>query len=168
MTKQATEKIILGIDPGFADTGFGVIKKMGAELTVLDYGSIKTPAGEEFSRRLLYIHSAVTNLIKRYRPECVAVEELFFYKNITTAIKVSQARGTVLLAAAQAKTRVMEFTPLQVKQGLTGYGGAAKKQMGQMVKIVLKLDTIPKPDDAADALAIAVCAASSLRVKSLL
>ena len=165
MTKKNI--IILGIDPGFADTGFGVIKKLGQKIEVLDYGSIKTVAGQAFELRLKYIYEQISSLIKNYQPDYFSIEQLFFYTNTTTAIKVGQARGVALLVAAQNKLPIYEYTPLQVKQALTGYGAADKNQVGQMVKNVLGLEKVPRPDDAADALAIAVCCLNSLKINNL-
>ncbi len=162
MTKKNIK--ILGIDPGFADTGFGVVARAGQTLEALDYGSIKTAPRQAFEQRLRYIYEQVISLIKNYQPDYLAIEQLFFYKNITTAIRVSQARGVVLLAAAQNQIPLYEYTPLQVKQALTGYGAAGKNQVGQMVKVVLHLKSVPRPDDAADALAIAICCANGLKL----
>ena len=150
-------KITLGIDPGFADTGYGLIKSEAGKEICLACGSIKTAAGENFTNRLEIIYNEVNLLIKKYKPSALAIEELFFYKNTTTAMKVSQARGVVLLAAKQGNLSIHEYTPLQIKQALTGYGRADKKQMGLMVKAVLKLKEVPRPDDASDALAAALC-----------
>lgn len=160
-------KIILGIDPGFADTGFGLIKCKGQRIEILDYGSIKTGPKQAFELRLKYIYEQTKSLIKKYKPNYMATEQLFFYRNVTTAIKVSQARGVVLLAASQAKLPLYEYTPLQIKQSLTGYGGADKRQMGQMVKALFGLKKVPRPDDAVDALAIALCCSVSLKLDKL-
>ncbi|MFA6215735.1 MAG: crossover junction endodeoxyribonuclease RuvC [Patescibacteria group bacterium] len=161
-TYSLQPKIILGIDPGLADTGFGIIEKLGSKLKMIDYGSIKTKAGEKSEQRLKEISESLNRLIKKYRPETMAVEKLFFCKNVKTAIAVGQARGVVILAAGQNQLKVVEFTPLQIKLALTSYGKASKKQVQQMVKIVLSLKQIPKPDDAADALAAAICCAHSI------
>lgn len=153
------KNIILGIDPGIADTGYGVIKKKNNEnITCLDYGSIKTKANTELADRLLIVYNELLELIDKYKPEIVAVEQLFFCRNVKTALVVGQARGVVLLAAKKSKTVIKEFTPLQVKQAVSTYGRANKRQVQEMVKLLLKLDDIPRPDDAADALAIAICA----------
>ncbi|MFW0838150.1 MAG: crossover junction endodeoxyribonuclease RuvC [Candidatus Komeilibacteria bacterium] len=165
MTNRPAKKRILGIDPGFADTGFGILEFSGNNVLTIDYGSIKTAAGQPFPDRLIYIYDQVASLIKNYKPSHLAIEDLFFYKNITTAIKVSQARGVVLLAARQKKLTISNHSPLQVKQSLTGWGGADKKQMGKMIKTVLHLEKVPTPDDAADALAIAWCAGANLIIK---
>jgi len=159
--KNKSSAIILGIDPGIADTGFGVIKKDGHKLTCLDYGSIKTKAKTELSERLDILNKELNKIIKKYQPDLIAVEELFFCKNAKTALVVGHARGVVLLSAKQNKIAVTEFTPLQVKQAVSTYGRAEKSQVQKMVKLILNLKEIPKPDDAADALAVAICAANS-------
>ncbi|MFA6594280.1 MAG: crossover junction endodeoxyribonuclease RuvC [Candidatus Buchananbacteria bacterium] len=151
--------IILGIDPGIADTGFGVIEENHGQLKLLAYGSIKTNKKEELSLRLLDLQRQLSAVINQYQPELAVVEQLFFCANVKTALIVGQARGIILLTLAQHKIQLVELTPLQVKQGLTGYGQADKKQIQQMVKIILNLKIIPRPDDAADALAMAVCGA---------
>ena len=148
---------ILGIDPGTATTGFGLISKTGAKLTLLDCGVILTPKTLDMPKRLTMLFDDLTEIIKHHHPDVVAVEKLFFTSNITTAMSVSQARGIILLVAAQQNMPVAEYTPLQVKMSATGYGKATKKQVQEMVKKILKLNTTPKPDDAADALAIAIC-----------
>lgn len=149
--------IILGIDPGIATVGWGVIKKSGATSTVVDYGHISTDKNLPLSERLLEIHADITALLEKFQPEEAAVEELFFYNNQKTAIDVAQARGVVLLTLEQNRVTVAGYTPLEVKQALTNYGAADKRQVQEMVKILLNLKAIPKPDDAADALAIALC-----------
>lgn len=154
--------IILGIDPGTATTGFGVIEKTGPKLRFVDAGVISTPADEEMPRRLVRIHECLTELIAEHKPDAVAVELLYFATNVTTAITVGQARGVVLLAAAEAGLSVAEYTPLQVKQAVTGYGKADKKQIQEMVKMILGLNGIPKPDDAADGLGIAITHANQV------
>jgi len=155
--------IIFGIDPGFATTGYGVIEKIGNKYRVLDYGAIITKAGLDFSVRLDIMYNEITQKFKEFSPDCVAMEELFFCKNITTGINVAHGRGVLLLATAQLKRPFFEYTPLQVKQAITGYGKADKRQMQKMVQVLLNLDSIPKPDDAADALAIALCCGNSER-----
>lgn len=157
-------KIILGIDPGIADTGFGVIKQTGKLCTMITYGTIKTKAGEPAEKRLKIIYEDLTALIKKYRPAIIVVERLFFAKNAKTAMSVGQARGVILLAVGDAGAQLLEFTPPQVKMALTSYGKASKGQIQQMVKSILKLKSIPKPDDAADALAIALCGAQIKRI----
>jgi crossover junction endodeoxyribonuclease RuvC len=158
------EKIILGIDPGIADTGFGVIEKNQLRnLTCLTYGSIRTRARLSIDERLSILAKELKKLIKKYQPDLMAVEQLFFCKNVKTALVVGQARGVILLVAKQNRVPIMEFTPLQVKQAVSTYGQASKMQVQKMVKLLLNLDTIPRPDDAADALAIAICAGNSVR-----
>jgi crossover junction endodeoxyribonuclease RuvC len=147
---------ILGIDPGTATTGFGVIEKRGSKLKFVDAGVITTPPEHTMPARLSEIYAGLNELIRHYQPECMAVELLYFAANVTTAISVGQARGVVLLAAAEHGLPVGEYTPLQVKQAVTGYGKADKKQVQEMVRMILGLDGIPKPDDAADGLAIAI------------
>jgi crossover junction endodeoxyribonuclease RuvC len=147
--------IILGLDPGYATVGYGIIKKEGSKISAVAYGVIKTKAKREFSGRLLEIAKGVDEIIKKYKPELICIEKLFFFKNQKTAIDVGQARGALVLKIAEHHLPISEFTPLEVKQALTGYGRARKRQMQEMVKILLKLKNIPKPDDAADALAIA-------------
>ncbi len=153
---------ILGIDPGTATTGFGVIEKTGSKLKFIDAGVISTPADMEMPNRLSEIYAGLQELIDHHQPNCMAVELLYFATNVTTAITVGQARGVVLLAASEAGLSVGEYTPLQVKQAVTGYGKADKKQIQEMVKMLLGLDGIPKPDDAADGLAIAITHAHQL------
>ena len=149
--------VILGIDPGLAIVGWGVIDYDKNRFRTIDYGSLQTPAGEATETRLVNIYSGMQELIKRYKPSCMAVEELFFNTNITTGIRVSQARGVILLAAAQAGIEIAEYTPLQVKQAVVGYGRADKHQIITMVTRLLGLREPPKPDDTADALAIDIC-----------
>lgn len=154
-------KIILGIDPGIADTGYGLIKNKGGKLTCLAYGSIKTKAGEDLAARLLLLNSELDKIIKKYRPDLAAVEQLFFNKNVRTALIVGQARGVALLTLKQNNLPIFDFTPAQVKQAVSAYGQASKKQVQKMVKLILNLSILPQPDDAADALAIAICALNS-------
>ena len=148
---------ILGIDPGTATTGFGLITKEGPKLTKVDCGVISTSKDLDMPERLSILYDDLQEIIKAHRPDVVVVEKLFFTNNITTAMTVSQARGVVLLVAEQNSIRIAEYTPLQVKMAVSGYGKATKKQVQEMVKKILKLEVIPKPDDAADALAIAIC-----------
>jgi len=158
--------IILGIDPGTAITGYGVIEKLKVQsqkLKVIDYGCIKTTADLSTAERLAKLYEELDALIKKYKPGIVAVEDIFFFKNLKTAIKVSQARGVILLTIAQNKIPVAEYTPLQIKQAVACYGRAEKIQVQRMVKILLNLEEIPKPDDAADALAVAICCAHTIR-----
>lgn len=153
--------IILGIDPGLATTGYGIIQEKNNGFTVIDAGTINTPAREAFGQRLETIYDDMTTLLKKYTPDIVGIEQLFFAKNVTTAFSVGQARGVMLLAAWQHKCTIKEFTPLQVKQAVTGYGKANKTQMQKMMKMILQLKKIPQPDDVADALAVAVCSAQT-------
>ena len=150
--------IILGIDPGIADTGFGIIKTNNSKLICLGYGSIQTKANTELPERLEILNFKLDKIIKKYKPDKVAIEQLFFCNNAKTALMVGQARGVVLLCIRQNKLPIAEFTPLQVKQAVSTYGKANKLQVQKMVKLILNLDKIPKPDDAADALAVAICA----------
>lgn len=150
------KKIILGFDPGLADTGFGVIEKKDGRLFFVATGSIKTKSKTDFSSRLDIIYTEVDKIIKKYKPDIVGVEKLYFARNVTTAIDVAQSRGVVLLACYKNKKNIVEFTPLEIKQAVAASGSAWKKQVGLMVKTILNLKTIPKPDDAADALAIAI------------
>ncbi|MFD2670463.1 crossover junction endodeoxyribonuclease RuvC [Marinicrinis sediminis] len=155
---------ILGIDPGIAIVGFGFVDKKGNQLSPVQYGCIQTEAHTESGERLKQIYEAVCELMDRYQPDEIAVEKLFFNRNVTTAFAVGQARGVVLLAAAQRGVNIAEYTPLQVKQAVVGYGKAEKKQVQEMVKMILKLRVVPKPDDVADALAIAICHAHTAQV----
>ncbi|MFC4776485.1 crossover junction endodeoxyribonuclease RuvC [Paenibacillus sp. GCM10023252] len=152
---------VLGIDPGIAIVGFGFVDKNGHKLTPVQYGCIQTEAGTPQETRLLQVYESAGALMDKYKPDSVAVEKLFFNRNVTTAFAVGQARGVVILAAAQRGLLVAEYTPLQVKQAVVGYGKAEKRQVQEMVKVFLKLSAIPKPDDVADALAIAICHAHS-------
>ncbi len=154
-------KTILGIDPGIADTGYGIITAEGNSLRCLDYGSIKTPAGVALPERLFSLAASLRTLISRYSPDIISVEQLFFCRNVKTALIVGQARGVVLLIAKESGALLREFTPLQIKQSVSGYGQADKLQVQKMVKTILALKEIPKPDDAADALAAAICASNS-------
>jgi crossover junction endodeoxyribonuclease RuvC len=148
--------ITIGIDPGTALLGFGVIRSDG-ESELVDYGVIETESGAPMPERLSFLYDAVRELLDRYQPDVLAIEQLFFARNVTTAISVGQARGVVLLAAAQASVAVNEYSPSQVKHAVVGYGKADKLQMQEMVRIILNLAETPRPDDAADALAIALC-----------
>ncbi|MDD2354134.1 MAG: crossover junction endodeoxyribonuclease RuvC [Patescibacteria group bacterium] len=150
--------IILGIDPGIADTGYGVIENTSGKLKCLAYGSIKTKAHETLSSRLLILHQELEKIILKYRPQRVAIEKLFFNKNVKTALIVGQARGVVMLTISKHNLPICEYTPSQIKQAVSSYGQADKKQVQKMVKLILNLEEIPRPDDAADALAAAICA----------
>ncbi len=152
------EQIIFGFDPGLADTGFGIIVKSGSQLTCLDAGSIKTSKDHDFSRRLKELYQSVDKLIKKYQPDIVAVEKLYFAKNAKTALAVGQARGVILLAIRLNNCEILEFTPLQIKQAVCMTGSAHKEQVGMMVKTILGLQAVPRPDDASDALAAAITA----------
>lgn len=148
---------ILGIDPGYAIVGYGVIDYSNNKFSVLRYGAITTKAGLPFSERLNEIYNDISELIRLSKPHAMAIEKLFFNTNTTTAIEVAEARGVILLAAKQNGVPVFEYTPLQVKSAVTGYGKAEKRQVMEMTKSILGLEKVPKPDDTADALAIAVC-----------
>ena len=158
--------IILGIDPGFATVGWGVIKTERGNATVVDYGVITTPKEERLPTRLAMLETGIKKLIEKFKPDEIALEELFFNTNITTAINVAQARGVILLTCIKECGRLYEYTPLQIKQALTGYGRAEKKQIQEMTKTFLNLPKIPKPDDAADALAVALTHSQTNRFSS--
>jgi len=171
--------IILGIDPGTATTGYGIIRKFKhrhsvrkrfgerargrKELKCVAYGAIKTSPQFSDAERLRQLQNQLNRIIREYQPDFLAVERLYFFKNAKTVISVAQAKGVVLLVAAKKKIPVLEFTPLQVKMAIVGYGRASKKQIQEMIKILLRLEKLPQPDDAADALGIAVCCANLLR-----
>ena len=148
---------ILGIDPGLAIVGYGVIDVVGNKIVPVDFGSINTPSGMPTHKRLNEIFIALNELIHKYQPDDVAIEELFWNTNQTTGIRVSEARGVILLCAERNHLNIFEYTPLQIKQAITGYGRADKKQMIAMVTSLLKLQKPPRPDDTADALAVAIC-----------
>lgn len=164
---QRNAQLTLGIDPGTAITGYGLVEGRGDRLRLVECGIISTPAGEPLPRRLQTIHASLTHLITKHRPDSAAVEELFFSRNARTALVVGHARGVALLAAAMEGLPLFEYTPLQVKQAVTGYGRADKVQVQAMVRVLLGLETAPQPDDAADAVAVAICHAqvSALRLK---
>lgn len=153
--------VILGIDPGVASTGWGVIKKERGSLSLVAFGVIRTSAKLKFSERLKLIHQDLKKIIKKYQPDQIACEELFFCKNVKTALLVGQARGVVLLTIMENNIPLFEYTPLQVKQAVCSYGRAEKSQIQKMVKTLLNLKELPQPDDAADALAIAICCSQS-------
>lgn len=146
----------LGVDPGTARLGYGVVEGGDAPRAVA-FGVVETPSTEPMPRRLVVLYDALAALIAEHRPEALAVEQLFFARNVTNAMTVGQARGVVLLAAARAGVRVAEYTPSEVKQAVAGYGKADKEQMQEMVRVILGLESVPRPDDAADALAVALC-----------
>ena len=158
---------ILGIDPGYAIVGYGVIAYRSGQYLPVEYGAVTTEAGVEFSRRLAEIYDGMQELLNRLKPEAAAVEKLYFSNNKTTGIGVAEARGVILLALSQAGVPLFEYTPMQVKQAVTGYGKALKPQMQEMTRKLLRLRQVPKPDDTADALALAIChgqaAGSTLR-----
>ena len=155
---------ILGIDPGTGILGFGVIDASTSnKVKLVDGGVIRTPVKEDDSVRLLTIYDELTEIIKETNPEAMAIEKLFFAQNVTTAMTVSQARGVVILCGMKAGLQIFEYTPLQIKQALTGYGRADKKQIQEMVRVILGLKDIPKPDDCADALATAICHSMTAR-----
>jgi crossover junction endodeoxyribonuclease RuvC len=151
--------IVLGIDPGTARMGYGVVAREGSALRLVDYGCVETIDDRPLAARLLLLHEAVTELIETWRPQAVGVERLFFNRNVQTATAVGQARGVVLLAAAQHALPVIEHGPAEVKIAVTGYGRATKVQVQHMVQLLLAMAELPRPDDAADALAVAVCTA---------
>ena len=159
--------IILGIDPGTAITGYGVIENKQGKLKAVDYGCILTDKKLKMSERLDFLGEELKKIIKKYKPQAMAVEELFFFKNAKTIITVGQARGVILFVGKNIGKKtgldIYEYTPLQVKQAVVGYGRADKNQVQQMVKSILGLNEVPKPDDAADALAVAICCASSMK-----
>ena len=148
---------ILGIDPGYAIVGCGIVDYKNNNFKVVEHCAITTPAGRPFNRRLEVIYDELTDLIKRIQPEVISMEKLYFNSNQKTVIDVGQARGVLMLAAQKSNLEVFEYTPLQVKQSVVGYGRAEKKQIQEMTRVILKLDKIPKPDDVADALAVAIC-----------
>jgi crossover junction endodeoxyribonuclease RuvC len=161
--------LTIGIDPGTATTGYGLVRENpDGRLAAVDYGVITTPARQPMPQRLRTLFQRLCEIIDLHRPDSGAVEKLFFHRNVTTAISVGQGRGVVLLALAQADLPVGEYTPLEVKQAVAGYGNADKNQVQQMVRALLELDDIPRPDDAADALAVAICHLHSARMGSLL
>jgi crossover junction endodeoxyribonuclease RuvC len=154
---------IIGIDPGTGILGFGVIDVTRGKATLVDAGVIRTPVKEDDAVRLLTIYEELTDIIAQNKPEIMSVERLFFARNVTTAMTVAQARGVVLLCGMQNQMTIAEYTPMQIKQAITGYGGADKKQMQEMVKVLLQLKEIPRPDDAADALAAAITHSMTMR-----
>lgn len=158
---------VLGIDPGTATTGYGLVEKTGGDLRALAFGVIRTQADQPMPVRLQKIYRSVRDLAAEWQPTAAAVEELFFSKNVRTAMSVGQARGVALLALADASVEVAEYTPLAIKQAVTGYGNADKAQMQEMVRLLLGLEQSPRPDDAADALAVAICHQHSARLRAL-
>lgn len=156
---------ILGVDPGLAIVGYSIVECIGNRFRPIEYGCITTDADMLFPHRLKIIYEELLYIIDKYNPEDLAIEELFFNKNVKTAIKVGQARGVEVLAAINRGLDIYEYTPLQIKQAVVGYGRAEKHQVQEMVKMLLNLDELPRPDDAADALAVAICHGSSLKFK---
>ncbi len=160
--------LVIGIDPGTASTGFGLVREdSDGNLSAVEYGVIQTPTGQSMPDRLLSLYQDIQQLLTLHRPETSAVEKLFFQRNVRTAMAVGQGRGVVLLALAEAGIPVVEYAPSEVKQAISGYGSADKKQVQEMVKILLNLKTLPQPDDAADALALAICCLHSRRMQAL-
>ena len=160
--------LVLGIDPGTATTGYGLVQEnRDGSLTAVSFGVIKTEAGKPMPERLLSLYGELSEILLLHRPQSGAVEKLFFQRNVTTALSVGQARGVVLLALAQNELPVAEYTPMEIKQAVAGYGGADKQQVQQMVRALLDLDEVPRPDDAADALAVAICHLHSAHTQSL-
>ena len=159
--------IILGIDPGLATLGYGVIEAEGQNRRLIQFGTLTTPAGQPMPQRLRAIFQGMNQLMDIYQPDDVAFEELFFSKNITTGMAVSAARGVALVAVVQRTDNLYEYTPMQIKQAVTGYGGADKHQVQQMVKMLLRMKDIARPDDAADALAVALTHANSMHMKKM-
>lgn len=162
--------LVIGIDPGTATTGYGLVREREADSTLecVAYGVVTTSPGQPLPKRLQIIHRELKNVINLHHPDSGAVEKLFFQKNVTTAMSVGQGRGVAMLALAECELEVGEYAPREVKQSVTGYGGADKRQMQEMVRVLLNLDAIPRPDDAADALAVAICHLYSSKTLNLL
>lgn len=152
----------MGVDPGLARTGYGILRQEGQHIAAVEYGCLETPPGMPLAQRLLHLHEGIEALLRKHRPNYLALELLLFSKNARTAFQVGQARGVVLLAAAKAGLEVKEYNPVTVKQAVTSYGGASKEQVQRMVQMLLSLPTVPRPDDTADALAVALCCLQSL------
>jgi len=148
---------IIGIDPGYAIVGFGIVEYSGSSFKTVEYGAITTPSGMDFNERLKVIYQDLSFVLDKYKPDSMAIEKLFFNTNQKTGIDVAQARGVILLCATMRNIEIREYTPLQVKQSVVGYGKAEKKQVMEMTRRILGLESVPKPDDTADALAIAIC-----------
>lgn len=160
--------LVIGIDPGTASTGYGLIhQSKSGQLELVDYGLISTAAGRPTPARLLDLYSDLSEVLRDYQPDTAAVEQIFFQRNVKTALMVGQARGVALLALAEIEIQVAEYTPSEIKLAVSGYGNADKPQMQTMVKALLKMDHLPRPDDAADALAVAICHCHSHRIRSL-
>jgi crossover junction endodeoxyribonuclease RuvC len=162
---EAAIRVILGLDPGTASTGYGVISVCGNRLRALEYGVVETKSALPLERRLETVFSAVTEVLRRHRPSATAVESLFFNANVTTALAVGHARGVALLACSQADCAVFDYTPQQVKMAVVGYGRATKEQMMEMVRALLGLSVVPRPDHAADALGVAICHANTCGIR---
>ena len=160
--------LILGIDPGTAITGYGLVLENEQGLALVDYGVITTPSGQPLPERLQAIYQGLTGVVGEHRPAAAAVEELFFSRNARTALSVGHARGVTLLALADAGLPIYEYKPLEIKQAVVGYGGAKKQQVQEMVRMLLDLDHVPQPDDAADAVAVAICHIHSARMSTLI
>ena len=155
---------IIGIDPGYAIVGYGVLEYASGKFKTIDYGAIRTAADKSFDQRLFEIYTDLGTILDEYNPQLMALERIFFTTNQKTAIDVAQARGAIMLSAASRGIKIAEYTPLQVKSAVTGYGKAVKKQIQEMTARILSLDAIPKPDDVADALAVAICGAHSFQI----
>jgi len=160
--------LILGIDPGTAITGYGLVREDDGTLTLVDCGVITTPASQSLPARLQILYQCLADVVHAHRPTAAAVEELFFSRNVRTALSVGHARGVALLALADAGLPIFEYKPLEVKQAIAGYGGADKQQVQEMVRMLLRLNHVPQPDDAADAIAVAVCHIHSARMMALI
>lgn len=159
--------LVLGIDPGLETTGYGLVEEAGGRLRALDFGVIRTVRGQSLSERLLVLHRGVERLVAEREVAAVAIEELFFRRNVTSAIAVGQARGVIVLAVAERGLPLWEYTPAQVKQAVTGYGRADKEQIGRVLQLLLGLETVPRPDDAGDALGVAICHLNHRRIGAL-
>lgn len=161
--------LVLGLDPGLATTGYGLVRETeSGDLELVEYGAIITPAADAMPKRLLDIDRELHTLIDRRQPDIVAIEELFFCKNVTTALIVGQARGVIILGAARFKLPIFEYKPMEIKQAVAGYGKAPKSQVQEMVRMLLNLERIPQPDDAADGIAVAVCHIHNNRLASMI
>lgn len=162
-------RVVIGIDPGTATTGYGVIKEHPrGELEWLDHGVVKTPSDWEEPRRLLFLYESLRDIVDKHQPDCCAIEKLFFQKNVKTAISVGQGRGAALIAVAAHELILGEYSPSEIKQAVSGYGSADKRQIQEMVRMLLELEEIPQPDDAADALAVAICHLHTTRREQVL
>ncbi len=159
---------VLGIDPGLAITGYAVVEERGSDLQLIASGVVRTPANTPDPERLHMLHQELDTVLSEHQPEAAGVEELFFSRNIKTAMSVGQARGVILLTLARAGLPIAEYTPMQVKEAITGYGNADKRQVQEMVRMLLNLSEVPRPDDAADAVAVAICYLHRARLDTLL